>query len=302
MADRRRQQSQVPFDTYLRHRKSETESIPMGSSSTSDKSTSGPPPPAFSQQDPNPDRAGLAAPCPAPPPFTSRPPSPPKTGSSTPSRPSAIPQYVDTDGEGGITVTRACISVPGSRAASPPLRDSTPASSTSHVQVPQAPQSAPPQGGHDLSTGASALTTPALTSSSEASSPDLGAASGARIENRVAVAAEMAAPAPSDSESQSQPQSQQQAGEAMDEDEGPGSSLSTTAVVGTSAGPIETTAPGPDGPQLPFDEVVRLISSGRADEVPHTDIPEGLNQTPASVPQMSARPKPWERAAAAAVE
>lgn len=266
----------------------------MGSSVTSDKSNSGPPPPAFSSQDPNPDKVGLAAPSPAPPSFTSRPGTPPKAAPSAPApaRPSAIPQYVDTDGEGGITVTRACISGPSSRAASPPPRDSTPASSMSHT----IPQPASQVGGHDLSTGASALTTPALTSSSEASSPDLsGAPSGTRIENRVAVAAEMAAPAPSDS--QALPQSQ--TADAMDEDEGPGSSLSTTAVVGSSApGPIETTAPGPDGPQLPFDEVVRLISTGRADEVPHHDVPEGLNQTPASVAQMSARPKPWERATA----
>lgn len=239
------------------------------------------PPPAFSSQDPcNGAGAGLAPPSSNPPPFSSRPPSPP----AAPFVKSALPERFDTDGEGGITVTRACISrpasVPTSRAASPPIRDATPAASIPQVKTPQA---APEIGFHVPSTGASALPTPGLTSSSEASTPDLsgdstvGATSvlGARTENRLAVAAEMATPS-SDHDAASAP----------------------TAVATDTAppAPIETTAPGPDGPQLPFDEVVRLISTGHADEVPHHEIPDGLNDEPASMPQMTARPKPWERA------
>jgi hypothetical protein len=170
---------------------------------------------------------------------------------------SAVPIRFDTDGEGGITVERVCTSIPASRNATPPPRDPT-------------PQARPGMGIRVPSTGGSALPTPGLTESSEASTPDV---SGLRIENRVAVAAEMAAPA-SDAAPADEPEAS------------------------TAPGPIETTAPAPDGPQLPFDEVVRLISTGRAGEVPHHEVPEGLNEAPASEATMTARLKPWERAAA----
>ncbi|BEJ16480.1 hypothetical protein CspHIS471_0510850 [Cutaneotrichosporon sp. HIS471] len=236
----RKQQSQVPFDVYLRLRSRETESVPMGSpvASTSSSDVRGPPPPFQDRV----GAQGLGVLSSDPPPFSSRPPSQPQDPQASVPGPSRF----DTDGEGGITVERVCTSVTVSRNPTPTPRE------------PQRDARAP-------STGGSALPTPGLTESSEPSTPDI---SGLRIENRVAVAAEMAVP----------------------------TSNAVEAPEATSVpGPIETTAPAPAGPQLPFDEVVRLISTGRAGEVPHHEVPEGLNETPASESKLAARLKPWER-------
>ncbi|GMK54416.1 hypothetical protein CspeluHIS016_0110020 [Cutaneotrichosporon spelunceum] len=227
----RKQQSQVPFDVYLRYRSRETESVPMGSSVPSTSTSAREPPPPF--QDPSGTQL-LAVPSDDPPPLLPGP-----------------PNRFDTDGEGGITVERVCTSLAASRNPTPPPRDQD-------------------MGIGAPSTGGSALATPGLTESSEPSTPNI---SGLRIENRVAVAAEMAVPA---------------------------SNAALVPEATSNPGPIETTAPAPDGPQLPFDEVVRLISAGRAAEVPHRDVPEGLNETPASEPKLAARPKPWERAGGSA--
>lgn len=59
---------------------------------------------------------------------------------------------------------------------------------------------------------------------------------------------------------------------------------------------VETVAPGPEQ-SIPFDDVVRLIASGRAGEIPTTQVPEGLNTAPASESVMAARAKPWEQSA-----
>ncbi|CAK9786550.1 hypothetical protein CC85DRAFT_283159 [Cutaneotrichosporon oleaginosum] len=254
----RKQQTQVPFEVYLERRTGETESVPMGSSVTSGTSASSAPtaPPTFQSQPPNgafTGAHGLAPPSSDPPPFSSRPPSPPQGASAAVA--SALPARFDTDGEGGITVERVCTSIPASRNTTPPPRDTT-------------PQARPELGVRAPSTGGSTLPTPGLTES-EASTPDV---SGMRIENRVAVAAEMAVPAAD-------------------------APVEAEIEASNAPGPIETTAPGPDGPQMPFDEVVRLISTGRAGEVPHHEIPEGLNEEPASEAKMASRPKPWERAA-----
>lgn len=47
---------------------------------------------------------------------------------------------------------------------------------------------------------------------------------------------------------------------------------------------------------MSFTDVVRLISEGRADEVPVPIIPDGIHEGVPSVSALSARPKPWEQA------
>lgn len=57
---------------------------------------------------------------------------------------------------------------------------------------------------------------------------------------------------------------------------------------------VETVAPGPEQ-SIPFDDVVRLISTGRAGEIPTTHVPEGLNTEEGSQSVLPARAKPWEK-------
>lgn len=80
--------------------------------------------------------------------------------------------------------------------------------------------------------------------------------------------------------------------------------VTRAAVVVESSG---VRAPAPSGAStsepsndMPFDEVVRLIQEGRANEVPRKEVPEGLNVEPASESKLAPRRKPWETASAGA--
>ncbi|KAK4688599.1 hypothetical protein P7C73_g1512, partial [Tremellales sp. Uapishka_1] len=50
----------------------------------------------------------------------------------------------------------------------------------------------------------------------------------------------------------------------------------------------------PEKQGMNFDMLCTLISEGRANELPVQQIPQGLNENPASQSSLSARPKPWE--------
>lgn len=74
--------------------------------------------------------------------------------------------------------------------------------------------------------------------------------------------------------------------------------VTRAAVVVESSGvraPAQGSAGEPSN-DMPFDQVVRLIQEGRANEVPRKEIPEGLNDEPASESKMAPRRKPWETA------
>ncbi|PWN37172.1 uncharacterized protein FA14DRAFT_187300 [Meira miltonrushii] len=60
-----------------------------------------------------------------------------------------------------------------------------------------------------------------------------------------------------------------------------------------------TTTSNAESVQPSFDEVVELISTGRADQIPGIkDIPLKINEATPSAATMSRPLKPWERAAA----
>lgn len=73
------------------------------------------------------------------------------------------------------------------------------------------------------------------------------------------------------------------------------------AVVVESSGVQAAGTAGEPSNDMPFDQVVRLIQEGRANEVPRKEIPEGLNDEPASESKMAPRRKPWETASTSSV-
>lgn len=72
--------------------------------------------------------------------------------------------------------------------------------------------------------------------------------------------------------------------------------VTRAAVVVESSGVQAAGTAGKPSNDMPFDQVVRLIQEGRANEVPRKEIPEGLNDEPASQSKMAPRRKPWETA------
>ncbi|EJT51268.1 hypothetical protein A1Q1_07546 [Trichosporon asahii var. asahii CBS 2479] len=77
--------------------------------------------------------------------------------------------------------------------------------------------------------------------------------------------------------------------------------VTRAAVVVESSGVQAAGTAGEPSNDMPFDQVVRLIQEGRANEVPRKEIPEGLNDEPASESKMAPRRKPWETASTSSV-